>query len=283
MAFFRLGIFILIFLAPICASAHVPVLVASGTPGVITDPERSYAFYDTLHGASRTYHVTQDSPWKLYLNLLVPRTANPNGTYDALVINERTGAIVASLDGRGVAWTPYYEQFGADNYLRGPELRKEMSAGDYAIVVSGAGNVGPYTLALGERESFTLLEVATMMTLIPRLKREFFHISPASFLASPLGGAYAVVFVIIGYMLAYAIRRFLRNKLMGYSELSLNAKNIGMHDRVMRAVFGLILFLLAILTSWHPVLFIAAGFCVYQAVGTWCLVYSLLGKNTCPT
>lgn len=271
------------FFIPALASAHMPVLVGSTTPGVITDPERSYAFYDTLRGESRTYHIAHDVSWVLYLNLLVPQSANPNAKYDAMVVNERTGAIVASLEGRGVEWTPYFEQFGADNYLRGPELRKEMDAGEYAIVITGEGNTGAYAMALGERESFTLREVAETVALIPHLKREFFRVSPASFIASPLGGGYAVLFMCIGFFLAYFIRRFLRKKLTGFAELSLYSKNIGTHDRMMRAVFGLILFMLGILTTWHPVLFIAAGFCIYQAVGTWCLVYSLLGKNTCPT
>lgn len=269
------------YFVPISVAAHMPVLVGSGTPSVITDPERSYAFYDTLTGASRTYHVSADHSWSLYLNLLVPSVANPNGRFDAMVINRQTQAIVAALEGRGVKWKPYYEEFGADNYLRGPELSKTMEPGEYDIVVTGEGNTGPYTLALGTRESFSLSEVIETLALIPRLKREFFKVSPASFVASPLGGTYALLMVGAGFLLAMFIRRFLRRRLSDITEFSMYAKNIGTRDRMVRVVLGLTFLLLAILTSWHPVLFIAAGFSIYQALNTWCLVYSLMGKNTC--
>lgn len=58
-------------------------------------------------------------------------------------------------------------------------------------------------------------------------------------------------------------------------------KNIGMYDRILRFVFGLLLLILA----WWQQSLIALGaalFCFYEALASWCVMYQLLGKNTCP-
>ena len=63
-------------------------------------------------------------------------------------------------------------------------------------------------------------------------------------------------------------------------------KNIGTADRIMRAIFGVILLALALFvatTTWLKiVLVIGALFCFFQAVMSWCLWYQIIGKNTCP-
>jgi len=58
-------------------------------------------------------------------------------------------------------------------------------------------------------------------------------------------------------------------------------KNIGMADRVLRFSFGVILLSFAWWQhSW--IAFAFALFCFYEALMSWCVLYQLLGKNSCP-
>lgn len=58
-------------------------------------------------------------------------------------------------------------------------------------------------------------------------------------------------------------------------------RNIGTPDRLMRAALAALLFFFA---WWWPS-WIILGFavlCLYEALAGWCIVYQLLGKNSCP-
>jgi Protein of unknown function (DUF2892) len=58
-------------------------------------------------------------------------------------------------------------------------------------------------------------------------------------------------------------------------------KNIGLPDRILRFVIACALFALA---YWYSsaVLLIIALFTLYEALASWCVLYQLLGKNSCP-
>lgn len=61
--------------------------------------------------------------------------------------------------------------------------------------------------------------------------------------------------------------------------------NIGTADRILRLVFAILLAGLAIQadsTLWRVVFALGSLFCVYQALTSWCVLYALMGKNTCP-
>jgi hypothetical protein len=58
-------------------------------------------------------------------------------------------------------------------------------------------------------------------------------------------------------------------------------KNIGPADRVIRALIGLFFLLGAwVYSSW--ILLAVALFCFYEAIASWCLMYQLMGKSSCP-
>ena len=58
-------------------------------------------------------------------------------------------------------------------------------------------------------------------------------------------------------------------------------KNIGIIDRIARFAIGVVLLILAIYQQ--SIIFgIAAIFCFYEALASWCIVYRILGRNTCP-
>jgi len=58
-------------------------------------------------------------------------------------------------------------------------------------------------------------------------------------------------------------------------------KNIGTSGRIIRASLGFFLLLLAWwFGSW--ILFGFAIFSFYEALASWCVIYQILGKNSCP-
>jgi uncharacterized membrane protein HdeD (DUF308 family) len=62
-------------------------------------------------------------------------------------------------------------------------------------------------------------------------------------------------------------------------------KNIGTKDRIARLILGIILIILAFFTaniSIKILLSVIAIVAIFQAAVSWCVLYSLLGKNTCP-
>lgn len=58
-------------------------------------------------------------------------------------------------------------------------------------------------------------------------------------------------------------------------------KNLGTPDRIVRTVLGLILIVIGA-TSQNPILILIGLFTLYEALSSWCVLYALLGKNTCP-
>lgn len=59
------------------------------------------------------------------------------------------------------------------------------------------------------------------------------------------------------------------------------SKNIDTQGRILRAALGVGLLLYAFFAhSWLALGF--ALFTFYEALASWCIVYQLLGKNSCP-
>lgn len=58
-------------------------------------------------------------------------------------------------------------------------------------------------------------------------------------------------------------------------------KNIGKPDRLLRLIVGIILLGCAYWKmSW--ILLILALFTLFEALMSWCILYQILGKNSCP-
>ena len=58
-------------------------------------------------------------------------------------------------------------------------------------------------------------------------------------------------------------------------------QNLGKSDRLMRAVIGVILLVFGVI-SQSGLLLIFGLFCLYEAIASWCVLYQLTGKNSCP-
>lgn len=170
------------------AHAHQPHMVTDTGVTRVEKPEVSKAFYAELHGKSAVYDIASPDSFDLYVSILVPDEVGiPT---DLSVTVTRGSDTIAVLEGPAYPWTKFYEPFGGDSYLMGPEERLRVGPGTYAAIVSRPGNEGRYVLAVGEREEFPPREIIRVIGLMPRLKRDFFHKAPIRTLFDPLGSLF---------------------------------------------------------------------------------------------
>jgi hypothetical protein len=282
-----------ILLKPALASAHQPRLVESNIVEV-KNPEVSQAFYGELKGTPTEFRIQSDIDFRLYVGILVPDTSNIRKDISAEIFRSGQSGeqSIALLDGAKFAWIPFYEEFGMDNYFWGPEFKannsqrgvdikgRNVQAGTYIIKVFSPGNQGKYSLAIGDIEVFPPREILNTILIMPQLKAHFFGYSFFHILASPYIWGYILLLYIMAFLSGF-IYRFLLRKFAN-SAARIRPKNIGLNDRLIRAVLGLALLIWAVSTTWNPLLIFISGFCFFEAIFSWCGLYAALGKNSCP-
>lgn len=264
-------------LAPAFASAHQPRIVESQHT-VVTNPEISKAYYGKLTGGPDVYTIEAKQVFDLYVGVLVPDIAGQKKDVSAVVMKD--GKQIAVLDGTTFAWKQFFEEFGHDTYWQGPEYKARADAGTYEIRVWSSNNDSKYSLAIGEIEAFDFKEGLNALTLIPQIKKNFFNESPIDFILSPFGWGLIVVMYILAFIFGFLYRTILKksakNSPRGVT------KNIGKPDRLIRIAIGVALLLIAITTTWSPILIFFSGFAFFEAIFSWCGFYAAMGKNTCP-
>lgn len=266
------------FAAPAISSAHQPQLVNDNTSITVNDPEISKAYYAKLDGQTHTYNITSNTPFELYVNILVPDIMGQKKDVTAKIAQGQK--TITTLGGEKAVWEKYFEPFGYDRYFQGPEYKAQVEPGTYTITISSPKNDSKYSLAIGEKEAFNLSESYRAVMVMPELKRNFFQESPATFLLSPFGIGYVVVLFVLSFIFGFAYRFVLKR--VAKTKNRKRTKNIGKGDKLVRIAIGVILFVLAITTSWSPFLFFFSGFAFFEAIFSWCGFYAALGKNTCP-
>lgn len=266
---------------PVAASAHQPRLV-TGTDTTVSEPEISKAYYGQLTGQPQTFRISAMQPFDLYVNILVPDRADQKKDVTATVtkIGDATTTLAVLNKTTESPWKRMWEAFGRDWYWQGEEYKTRAIPGEYVVQVSSVQNDSRYSLAIGEAEHFTARDGWNAARLIPTLKNDFFGTSPAGFILSPFGIAYIVTLFVAAFLFGLLYRFLL--KLLVQKGVRAVTKNIGSSDRWLRAALGLGLFVGALFTSWSPVLFFFAGFCLFESLFSWCGLYAALGKNTCP-
>jgi hypothetical protein len=266
------------FAAPQTALAHQPRLAGDATT-TVEHPEISKAYYGKLTGDPHSFFIYASSSFPLYVNVLVPDVPGQKSDVSAAVIkNNNTINPLVVLDGNKGPWKPFYEPFGADSYLMGPEYRADAGPGVYQIIVWSSNNDSTYSLAIGEAESFDLNETINAIQLIPRIKQEFFHESPATFAQSIFGGIYIALLLGVGFLIGYILRRMLGSAPAALRKGTSSTSNITRLGRLLRTLAGCALLAWAITTSWNPILLLLAGFAFHAAFFGWCLVYRLFGR-----
>lgn len=183
--------------------AHSPRLVGSETRIIVSAPELSKAYYAELKGSTATYVIIADKPFKLYVNVLVPDIKGIQKNISAKIIWD--ARVVATLDGKNFKWTSFYEEFGGDNYFKGPEYSKKVQAGDYQVLVYSPSNEGKYVLAIGEKEDLSPGALIKAVLDLPRIKM-FFNRSPFTALFNKIGLFIGIGLVVFGPIILTFVR-----------------------------------------------------------------------------
>ena len=178
----------------------------------------SQAFYDELKGSARDYFIDSNKDFQLYLNILVPASVNITGKYSATVLDNQ-GKILFSLDGESFSWKEYFEPFGRDYYMKGPELDQNLPAGKYKIEVYSKDNQGKYVLAVGKTEAFDFMSVLNVYWELPLLKVQYFKTSVMEFFLTPFGigligfvGAILIILAVINYLI-WLVKSIIRHNM----------------------------------------------------------------------
>lgn len=273
-------VFALYIFSPMTIFAHQPRITDKEITKV-TDPEISKAYYSTLSGKVQTYKIDETKPFNLYVNILVPDIEGQKKDLLVVIIkdgNEKTP--LAVLDGTNFKWERFWEEFGRDWYWKGPEYKALASAGQYEIIVSSPSNNSKYSLAIGEIEAFSGKEGLNALTLIPKLKSDFFNESPIGFIFSPFGWGLILVMYLLAFFFGFTYRAILKK--FAKTKNRKVHKNIGSPDRLVRFIIAALLLILATSTTWNPLLIFFSGFALFEALFSWCGFYATLGKKTCP-
>lgn len=265
--------------SPVTVSAHQP-RITENRQTLVPDPEISKAYYGKLIGEPDVYVINTTAPFDLYVNVLVPDIVGQKKDVSAVVIKDgNADKPIAVLDGNNFEWKQFYEPFGADTYWMGPEYKARAEGGTYEIRVSSKNNDSKYSLAIGEIEAFDRAEGMNALTIIPKLKKDFFNESPIGFIVSPFGWGLILIMYVLAFISGFVYRAILKKFVK--SKLSKINKNIGSTDRLVRFTIAAVLLVLAITTTWNPLLIFFSGFALFEAVFSWCGFYAALGKNTC--
>lgn len=266
-------------LATTAASAHQPRLVSGPGPTVDREPEISRAFYGELAGQPANFQAVSARPFVLHVSLLVPAVPGAATDFAATIFDE--AGPLARLDGSQISWTRLHEPFANDEYLQGPEFRRQVPAGTYRIAVVSGDLRGRYVLVVGDREDFPPAEILHALAVIPHLKTAFFGKLPADFALSVFGAIYLALLLVAGAALAGLVRLLARlgRKRRLFHRQSSGGRNLGTPDRWVRLLLAVLL-LAAGLMTWNAVLLLAAGYLAFEAATAWCALYAALGKNT---
>jgi len=202
---------LIIFLSSI-ASAHQPRLIFGNNesnPLSIDNPEVSKAYYSELTGEPAFYTINSEKSFELYLNILVPDVADARDKRFSVIAFNSTENI-AFLNGTAGNWTSFYEPFGQDSYLMGPEFRATVPAGNYTIEVFNDGNQGKYILAVGEVEEFPAGEIINAIVLMPMIKLKIFN-NPVPIISVII--AIVAIAIIAVFLIRWYIKRLERKSI----------------------------------------------------------------------
>lgn len=256
---------------PMSTSAHQPSIVDDNLV-TVRSPEVSRAYYGELAGVPVRFEIESDSPFRLYVGILVPQQDGIRTDWQVYVT--RDGEPVASLDGSEAEWGEFHEEFAGDDYLKGPEYSAEVAPGSYEVVVNNPDSSGKFVLAVGDREVWGVGSTIDSLRVIPRLKTNFFgHATAPGFLFSVFGAASFILSVVIGLTFGMAAKR-----LWAWLSKRQAGPNLGRFGRSSRFFAGVVL--IAAGLAWWCLALIAVGtFLVYEGLSGWCFLMAAAQGN----
>ena len=152
-------------------------------------------------------------------------------------------------------------------YWQGPELKKNVDAGKYEILVQSKEKNLRYVLAIGETEDWNGIDIIKAILLIPELKRNFFEESPISFIFSPLGYGYILLLQLLALLVGWVIL-----KIMKISGINIQWKYLQKFAKVFMVLgvfFWVGLLSWAVRNSWDPIIILMSGFALFVTIISW--------------
>lgn len=254
-------LFVILFSWPLGVFAHQPRIVDSEKINV-TKPEVSKAYYAKLSGKPHTYIISVNSAIDLYVNVLFPYKEGHKKNITVKVF--RGDQSLGELSSGEVDWKKFFEPFGQSMYWQGPELKKNVDAGKYEILVQSKEKNLRYVLAIGETEDWNGIDIIKAILLIPELKRNFFEESPISFIFSPLGYGYILLLQLLALLVGWVIL-----KIMKISGINIQWKYLQKFAKVFMVLgvfFWVGLLSWAVRTSWDPIIILMSGLALFMVI-----------------
>lgn len=187
--------------------AHQPRYIKDGQLVIIKNSDISQAFYGELKGRSADYLIDLKEAGDLYFQILAPDLPGVDKdktvTIDYAPALGRPAVNFAIIDPASAVWQNFYEEYGGDNYLAGPSVKKSGEPGYYFIKITSPDNSGKYVLAAGEKEEFPPLEIIKALITMPQLKKDFFQEPISQWFNGKIGkyfGFGLLIIIIVGYL-----------------------------------------------------------------------------------
>ena len=254
-------LFVILFSWPLGVFAHQPRIVDTEKIRV-TKPEVSKAYYAKLSGKPHTYIISVNSAIDLYVNVLFPYKEGHKKNITVKVF--RGDQSLGELSSGEVDWKKFFEPFGQSMYWKGPELKKNVDAGKYKILVQSKEKNLRYVLAIGETEDWNGIDIIKAILLIPELKRNFFEESPISFIFSPLGYGYILLLQLLALLVGWVLL-----KIMKISGIKIQWKYFQKFAKVFMVLgvfFWVGLLSWAVRNSWDPIIILMSGFALFMVI-----------------
>jgi len=273
---------LLLFFVLICSLsatsfAHKPELVSEYglDPIQVLNPEISKAYYGVFDAnvRSQEFIIESEKEFELYANFLLP--VNDNSLMDKRMTMQifKGEQLLSVLSGAEYEWGEFFEPFGYDNYLMGPEFEQTVAADRYRIVLSldevvdlDDGELNSYSVAIGKIEDFGLAETLDTYRLIPKIKSDIFNKTGADFILSPLGAFLVTILFSFGYVFGFVIRY-----LFGLLGVAASC-GINKNGRLIRGLASIVIFLFSLFFGFSKIGFVVSGLVMFEALHGFCFV-----------
>lgn len=210
------------------AVAHQPHVVGDAERVRVSDPEISKAYYGRLPGVPARFEIVSRRPFTLYAQITVPDIRGARRDYRLTILGPG-GQLLAQLSTPSPHWKRFFEPFGGDHYLTGPEYRRHVPAGQYIVQVARPTNRGTYVVAIGEAEHWGPIEALSALLALPTIKHDYFHESGLQAWLTRTVPAIAVLVALI--LLALWLLNKLIRRLPKHRQATRNLHITGGHAR----------------------------------------------------
>lgn len=171
------------------------------------DIEVKREYYGSLVGQPHLYEVTLDAPALLSVQVLTP-ASNPTKNLGGIAVSVLpSGGVkeVGRLQASTASWEPTQLAYLNDDFLAGPTLEAELSAGTYRVEVNTPENRGDYVLIVGtDTPSSGYFElVGEVWSVKQFLGRSVFSMVTESVIYLPVG----IVLMLVLIFITWRIRK----------------------------------------------------------------------------